>query len=150
MAIERSIAIRKMRGAFKQGMSFNRFIMQMRSEGLSYARPTMLGDWRSENELVKKEGTLKYVRKDRMPSSKVIAETYYDIKTEYMYVMKVKARLKPGEPITERNVNIQTDKAMTPGEMVQETEFLWTEREKYATEELVSVTPFTAMRKVSL
>jgi len=148
MAIERAIAKLKMKGAFKEGMSFNRFIIQMRAEGLSYARPDMLGDWRSENNLQIKEGTLKYVRKDRIPSSRVIAEVTYKLKKEYMYVMKVKTQLKPGEPITERNVNIQTDKPMTPREMEQETAFLWAEREKYAAEELVSITPFTAMRRV--
>jgi len=148
MAIERAIAKLKMRAAFKAGMSFNHFIMQMRSEGLSYARPAMLGDWRSENEIAKKEDTIKYVRKDRLPSAEVLAQVTYDLKKEYMYVMKVKTRLKPGEPITERKVNIQTDKPLTPGEMEQEVWSRWGDWEKYAGQELVTVTPFTAMRRV--
>jgi len=150
MAIERAIVIARMRAAFREGMSASRFLAQMRTEGLSYRRTTMLSDWRSVNEIERKAGALRYVRKDRMPSRTVVATVDWDIDKEFMYKMKVKSRLKPGEPIIERFVNIVTDKAMTPSEMEQEVFLRWGEWEKYAAEELVTVQAFTAVRKASL
>ncbi len=147
MAIERAIVIAKMRGAFREGMSASRFLQQMRVEGLSYRRTDMLGYWRSVNKIERVAGALRYVRKDRMPSRLVVADVTWNLKKEFMYVMKVKTRLSPGEPILERKVNIVTDKALTTQQMEQEVEARWGEWEKYASQELISVQAFTAVRK---
>lgn len=148
MGIERAEVLQRMRAAFKQKMSASRFLAQMRTEGLSYRRTTMLSDWRSVNKLMRVEGALQYVRKGYMPSPLVVAAVTWDISKEYMYVLKVKTRLGVGEPITERKVNIVTDRPLTPREMEQQVTERWGEWEKYEGQELVGIKAWTAVRKV--
>jgi len=150
MAIERAIVIARMRGAFREGMSASRFYVQMQTEGLSYRRTDMLSDWRTVNEIEKKEGTMRYVRKDRMPSRNVVATVDWALSKEYMYKIKTQSRLKPDEPITERFVNIMSDKPLTPQEIENQVQARWGEWEKYAAEELVGLQVWTALRRSAL
>lgn len=150
MGIERATVIARMRGAFREGMSASRFMQQMRVEGLSYRRTTMLSDWRTVNEIERKEGAMRYVRKDRMPSRTVVATVDWEMSKEFMYKVKTQTRLKPGEPITERFVNIMSDTALTPQQIESQVQERWGEWEKYAAEELVSLTVFSAARRSDL
>lgn len=108
----------------------------------------MLADWRSVNELEKKEGVLRYVRKDYYPAKTSIAQVEWQLSREFMYKVKTESRLKPGEPITERFVNIMSDKPMTPAQLEQQVQDSWAEWERYAAEELVGLQVWSAVQKV--
>lgn len=150
MGIERAEVIARMRAAFREGLSASRFMTQMRLEGLSYRRTTMLSDWRTVNEIERKEGAMRYVRKDRMPSRAVVATVDWEMSKEFMYKIKTHTRLKPGEPITERFVNIMSDVPLTPQQIESQVEERWGEWEKYAAEELVGLTVFSAAQRSAL
>jgi len=148
MAIERATVIAKMRSAFREGMSASRFMADMQSAGLSYRRTDMLADWRTINELEKKEGSIRFVRKDRYPTEKTIAAVEWAISSEYMYKVKVESVLRIGEPITERFVNIMTDTPMTPAMVEAEVTERWGEWEKYAAEIITGMQTWSAVHKV--
>jgi len=135
-----------MRGAFREGLSASRFIRDMQATGLSYRRTTMLSDWRSINEIEKKEGVIRYVRKDRYPTEKTIAAVTWETSKEYMYKVKVKSTIRPGEPITERFVNIMSDVPMTPGMVESEVLERWGEWEKYEPAAITGLQVWTAVR----
>ncbi|GAI78339.1 unnamed protein product, partial [marine sediment metagenome] len=105
-------------------------------------------DWRSVAGLETKKDALKYVRKDRYPTEKVMASVTWALSKEYMYVVKVKSRLTPDVPVTERFVNIMSDVPMTPAMMEAEVEERWGEWEKYAAEEITRLQVWSAVRKV--
>lgn len=148
MGIERAQVIASMRGAFRQGMSATRFIMQMRAEGLAYRKQTMLSDWSSINELERKAGRMRFVRKDYLPARTAMAQVAWKMSREYMYKIKVESRLREGEPIVERFVNIMSDKPLTSRQIEQQVTERWGEWEKYAPEELYKIQPWTAVHRV--
>lgn len=148
MGIVRAETIARMRLAFREGVSATRFITSMRSAGLSYRRTTMLADWRSINELETKKDALKYIRRDRYPTEKTMASVTWDLSKEFMYVIKVKSVLRPGEPVTERNINIMSDVPMTPAMVEAEVMERWISYEKYGAEVVTGLQVWTAVRKV--
>lgn len=147
MPIERAIVIAKMRKAFRIGQSASSFLTDMKAQKLSYRRTDMLADWRSVNEIEAKKELLQYVRKDRLPSPKVLAKVTWDIKGEYMYVLKVKSRLAPDEPITERNINVVQDNLLTPAEIERLGWEMISEQSPKEIAKVVSITAFTAVQK---
>jgi len=148
MGIERAEVIARMRVAFREGLSASKFIAKMREVGLSYRRQEMLTDWSSVNELERKEGVIRYVRKDRYPTEKSIAAVGWEMSKEYMYKVQVTSQIRAGEPITERFVNIMSDIPMTPSMVASEVEQRWGEWEKYAAEELTGLQVWSAVKKV--
>ena len=150
MTIERSQTLQLMRKAFRTGQSASTFIQDMKVKGLSYRRATMLSDWRSVNEIEKKEGAFRYVRKDYYPAKQSLAEVEWKLSQEFMYKVKVQSRLSPDVPITERFVNIMSDVPLTPRQVEEQIEAKWFEWEKYAPEELVGLQAWSAIHKVGL
>ena len=148
MAIERAIVIAKMRGAFRTGLSASKFLSNMKAQGLSYRRADMLSDWRNVNQIEKKDGALRFIRKDYFPTEKTIATVDWQTSKEYMYKIRTHSRLNPGDPITERFVNIMSDVPMTPAQLEAQVEERWNEWEKYQAEELVGVQSWSAVRQV--
>lgn len=150
MALKRATVITKMRSAFREGVSASRFLADMREAGLSYRRSDMLADWRSVNELERKEGALRFVRKGYYPTEKSIAQVEWEISREYMYKVRTESRLRPDEPIAVRFVNIMSDTPLTPAELEAQVEERWGEWEKYQAEELVSLQVWSAVHKVAV
>lgn len=150
MGIDRAIVIASMRSAFRKGQKISSFISQMKSEGLSYRRTQMLSDWRSINELETKKEAFKYVRKDYYPTAKVMAQVEWKLSKEFMYTVKVQSRISPGEPITDRFVNITSDNPMTPRMVEQAIVEKWKDWEKYMKELIVSIVPVTAVHRSGL
>jgi len=146
MGIIRAEVIAKMRGAFREGVTATGFIAEMREVGLSYRRVDMLDDWRSVNELEKKEGTLRYVRRDYYPTERTIAQVTWVTSKEYMYKVKVYARTRPDEPILERFVNIMSDVPMTPAMLESEVIERWGAWEKYKGEDIDRIQVWSAVR----
>jgi len=148
MALLRAETIAKMRGAFREGLSASRFISDMKAIGLSYRRADMLADWRSVNEVEKKEGVLRFVRKDRYPAETSIAAVTWATSKEYMYKVKVMSVIKLGEPITERFVNVMSDVPMTPSMIEAEVEEQWSQWERYAAETLTGLQVWSAVKRI--
>lgn len=144
----RHIVIAYMRDAFRKGQSASSFINSMMVKGLSYRHTVMLADWRSVNEIEKKEGQLRYVRKDYYPSERTLAAVEWDLSQEYMYKVKTMSRLRPDEPITERFVNIMSDIPLTPKEVEQQVWLRWGEWERYEGERLHELVVWSAFRRV--
>ena len=77
----------------------------------------MLADWRSVGNVAKKEGTARFIRRDFKPTAQTTADVTWDLSREYMNKVKVHTRTRPGEPITERFVNIMSDRPLSPREI---------------------------------
>jgi len=148
MAIVRAEVIARMRKAFRGGLSASSFINTMREAGLTYRRTDMLADWRSVNELEIKEGTARFIRKDRYPTEKTIAAVQWEMSKEFMYKVQVHSQLKAGEPITEKFINIMSDVPMTPSMVEAEVEDRWSELQESAPGERVSLQVWSAVRQV--
>lgn len=146
MPTERHTVMSLMRKAVKAGQSRTSFFRDMKAEGLSYVRKTMIADWSSIKDFIAKDGALRQLRKNAYPPKKHIVTTEWDIEGEYMYKIKVLSRLRPDEPITERFVNIVTDKPMTPRMMEQAVIGKWAEWEDYTAEAIEEIVPWTAIR----
>ncbi len=145
---KRSAVILRAKIAFKKGMSASNFITDMKARGLSYRRTDMLADFRSVNQVERKADAFKYVRKDRLPTARVIAQVDWSLSREYMYKVKINSRIRPGEPITERFVNIMQDRPRTPGEIEGLAwELIQTQSPKLQAQ-VVSITPWTVLQKV--
>lgn len=149
MGIDRATTLLRMKTAFKQGLSASSFFRQERSAGRPlYRRTDMLADWREQFDIKKKDGLLRFVRKDRYPKATVIASIKKDVSWEVMYKVKLHSRLSPDEPITERFVNITSNVPMTPAMVEAEVIKRWGEMERYKTEEIVDLQIWSAYKRV--
>jgi hypothetical protein len=137
--LRRPAAILEMPAAMARGLTVEGFIRELRGTLGTYRRQLMLADWRSVNNIEAKKDVVKYVRKDRMPSMKAVADVEWELSKEYMYKCKVWSQARPGEPLTERFVNIMSDRLMTPAGVEAEVRERWGEWEKYEPEELKKV-----------
>lgn len=109
MSIIRAETIARMRGAFREGMSAFRFIADMKAIGLTYRRTDMLADWRNVNELEKKEGLARFVRKGYVPAENVVEIEAWAMSQEYMYKVRCQ-RIFAGVPEEEPTfINIMQD-----------------------------------------
>jgi len=150
MPLKRANVIALMRGAFRRGESATTFIWDMRQRGLGYRRTTMLSDWRTVNELEKKKGLMRFIRRDYYPTAIAVAEVEWMLSQEYMYKVKVQSRLSPDVPITERFVNIMADTPMTPAMVEQAVIEKWTEWEDYTAEAIEKIQVWTGVHRVAL
>jgi len=146
---KRSAVILRAKLAFKKGQSASQFISDMKTRGLSYRRTDMLSDFRSVNQLEAKADLYKYVRKDYTPTAAVIAQVDWELSAEFMYKVKITSRTAPGEPLTERFVNIMQDRPMSPGEIEGLTWAMIGQQSPKLQSQVVSVTPWTAIQRVS-
>ncbi|GAI67961.1 unnamed protein product [marine sediment metagenome] len=87
------------------------------------------------------------MRKDYYPATKAIADVEWALSEEYMYKVKVESRLRPGEPLTERFVNIMSDVPMTPAMVEQGVIEKWSEWEDYTAETIDKMVVWTAVHK---
>jgi len=108
----------------------------------------MLSDWRSVNELERKAGAMRFVRRDYYPAAKAIAEVEWALSQEWMYKVKVESRLRPDEPMTDRFVNIMSDVPMTPRMVEQAVAEKWSEWEDYTAEAIEKISVWTVVHKV--
>lgn len=148
MGIDRATVMPLMRRAIKRGQSVTSFYWQMRTKGLAYRKTDFFADYKGKKEIVSKEGKMQYVRRDYYPTEASTAQVTWDISQEYMYVVRVKTRAKPGVPVTERKVNIMSDVPMTPRMVEQAIVEKWSEWEDYTAEELGEIIPWSAVHRV--
>jgi hypothetical protein len=149
MAIERAEAIARMPNAFRQGQSVASFILEMRGKGLSYSTSAMYADWYAATNVLAVEGAMRHIRKDYYPTEKTMADVTWDLSKEYMYKVRVFSRLRVGEPLTERFVNILSDIPLTTAMIEEAVVEKWSEWEDYTKEAIEKVTAWTALHRVS-
>lgn len=147
MGIIRAEVIARMRGAISEGLSASRFIRDMKEVGLSYRRTNMLADWRRETGAKEKAGLLRYVRRDRYPTTKVMAGLAPEASREFLYKIKVHSVIQAGEPFTERFVNIMSDVPLTPTMIEEEVVKQWREWERYKAEEISGLQVWSVFKK---
>jgi len=141
--------IAQARKAVREGLSQTRFLQQAVAEGYSFRRTDMIADWHGIEGTEKKAGLLRFVRKDYTPTSRVIADVPWNLSREFMYKVQVMSRLRPGEPITERFVNIMQDRPMTPAEIEGLAWEMIQEQSPKMLAGIERITPWTAVQKVA-
>jgi len=134
--------------AIAQGMSANAFLKKLRITTGGYTRTTFLKDWRSVSGIEAKKDAFKFVRKDRRPSLKSMADVEWEMSEEYMFKVRAKFLTGPDEPLQERFVNIPSDRPMSPQEVEAEVFDRWDDWEKYAGEELDSATVVAGYHRI--
>jgi len=147
MGIVRAEVIQRMAGAIKKGVSAYRFILNMREAGLGYRRTDMLGDWRRLIKQEEKKEKLRYVRKDRYPTTTIMAGLSKDAGMEFLYKVKFYSRVKPDEPLTTGFVNLPSNIPMTPAMVEAEVAERWGDWQESAPGALVSAEAWTVFRK---
>lgn len=125
--LRRAIAIKLIPKAFKSGLSSSSFINQLRLKGLTYRRTDMLNDWRTVNEIEGKKDVDKYIRKDRVPPPRYMADVTWKYDKEYIYKAKTWARIHPEAPLTEQMVTFTSDIPLTPKEVEEQIGIKWPE-----------------------
>lgn len=147
---KRAEFVSRARIAIREGISQAAFLRQAITEGFSVRRTVMIGDWHSIGETQKKTELFKYVRKDYHATPAVVAQVEWELSKEYMYKVKVLSRVRPGEPVTERFVNIMQDRPLTPGEVEALAWELIGEQSPKIASQVFSITPWTAIQKASV
>ena len=136
------------RSAAKQNLSAAETIRRLKDKGLSYRRTDMLADFRSAGNVESKTGLLRYVRKDYVPSGRVLAEVSWKLSREYMYKVQMEVRESPGAQPIVRHINLMSDRPMTPREIETEIESTWGTWYPEKRDEIVGITPITAVRRI--
>lgn len=148
MGIRRAEAILQARQHIRKGVSAAQWVRDMRAIGLGYRHTTMLADYRTVLHLEKKDGVARFIRRDRYPTSATMATVSWDIEKEFIYQVKVKSIVRPGEPLYERFIHVWTDAPMTPEMAEAEALRRYAEEEKYAEQVITSLQAWTPMRRV--
>lgn len=134
--LKRPTAILKMPEAISRGLTASAFLKELQSQGLGYRKTNFLADWRSVAGIEAKKDRVKYVRRDRRPSMRTIADVEWELSREYMYKVRVHTQTSPDESIKERFVNIMSDDLITTAQAEQEVKSQWQEWENYKGEAL--------------
>jgi len=146
--LKRPTAIMKMPQAIAKGLTATKFLAQLKTQGLGYRRQRFFADWRSVSGIEARKDVFKYVRKDRRPSMKSLADVEWEMSQEYMFKVKAKFRTGPDEPLEERFVNIPSDEPMTPEEIEAAVFDRWSDWEKYVGEELELATVVAGYHRI--
>lgn len=134
--LRRSAAIMGMPAAIARGMTASAYLRKIQGTIGGYQKQRFLGDWRSVAGIEKRKDAFKFVRRDRRPPMKAIADVEWELEKEYMYKVRVFTRTSPDEAMTERFVNIPSDRPLTPAEAEAEVERRWEDVWKYKDETL--------------
>lgn len=147
MPTERAVVIAKMRGAFRGEQSFNSFYTQISALGLGYRRSAMLADWREVNEVEKKEGTARYIRKGYVPTAATVELKTWELSHEYMYRVGVKAVIHPEKPTEKQFINLMSDVPLTIDQVEARAKELLLASEKYKITRDVGLEVYSVFRR---
>jgi len=146
--LRRPSAILRIPDAIARGLTQAGFIRELERLGLTYRTILMQRDYNSGKGAVEKQGWLKSERRNVIIPPQAIADVHWELSQEYMYKAGVWSRLHPGEPLTERFVNLMSDVPLTPAQIEEQIYSRWGEWEKYSAEELERVEPETGYHRV--
>lgn len=147
MGILRAETLLRIKKGIKEGIGPTRLYRELRAVGPVTRKTDFLADYRRESGAEEKKGLLRFVRKDRYPSTTIMAGLAPEASKEFLYKIKVNAIIHPGLPIDEQFVNIMSDAPMTPAMIEAEIEERWGEWEKYRPEALEEIQVWSVFRK---
>jgi hypothetical protein len=137
--IRRPAALLKIPELLAKGLSPSGIIKEFKSASLSYRRATMLQDIRNIAGIEAKKDTAKYIRRDRKPTSRSIAEVRWESKQGYMYRVEVSARDKDTDELVKKTLNVRSKELLSPQEVEEQAYEAWSNSEKYGFGEVESV-----------
>jgi len=137
----------RIKEGIKEGIPATRLYRELRAVGPVTRKTDFLAEYRRQTKTAKVEGLLRFVRKDRYPTTAIMASLAPEASAEFLYQVKVQSVLRLGEPITKRFVNIMSDVPMTPVMIEAEVEERWQQWEKYAAEEITGLQVWSAFGK---
>lgn len=146
--LRRSAAIMAMPEAIARGMSASAFLHKIKFTTGGYQKQRFLADWRNVAGTEKRKNAFKYIRRDRLPPMAAVADVDWDMSEEYMYKVRAWVRVTPGEPLTERLVNIPSNVPLTLEEIEQEVFDRWDDKWKYEDEVLERAQPLAGWHHV--
>jgi len=120
MGILRAETLLRIKEGIKAGIGPTRLYWELRAVGPVTRKTDFLADYRREADTKKKEGLLRFVRKDRYPTTASMAALSPVASREFLYKVKIQSTLYPGAIPTERFVNCMHDVPQTPGMVEQE------------------------------
>ena len=132
--LRRSAAIMQMPKAIASGLTPTAFLRKIQFTTGGYQKQRFLADWRNVAGTEKRKDAFKFIRRDRRAPMAAIADVDWDMSEEYMYKVRAWVRTAPGEPLTERFVNIPSDRPLSPEQAEQEVFDRWDEKWKYEDE----------------
>jgi len=127
--LRRPTAIMKMPQAIAQGLTPTAFLRKLKVQGLGYRKQRFLLDWHNVSGTEKRKDAFKYVRRDRRPPMKAIAEVSWEGKFDWMYKVRTFVRGEEGGPLEERFVNVTSKESMTPLEVEAATREMWSDEQ---------------------
>lgn len=136
LGLRRSIALKLMPKAITSGMSARSFFRQLRGTTGTYRQTTMFSDWRTVTGIEAKKDAIKYIRKDRLPSAKIMPDVEWGYDKEYVYRANTWSRIHPDDPLTERLVTFQSNTNLTPAQVEEQIAIKWSEWERYFPEKV--------------
>ena len=148
LGLRRAIAIKLIPKAFKGGQSASSFISMLRGKGLTYRRTNMFADWRTVNNIEAKKDVLKYIRKDRLPSVRSMADVEWAYDKEYIYKANTWSRIHPDDPLTERMVTFTSDRPLTPRQVEEQIATKWVAWERYIPEKVERIQTVSAYHRI--
>lgn len=116
--LRRPDALLLMPGAISRGLSATGFLRELQARGLGYRKTTFLADWRSQAGIEARKDVVKNIRKDRLPSTKTIADKEWEFHKGKQYMYRF-GYWMPGEDLGEEakhGINIMTDDIIKPQE----------------------------------
>ncbi len=137
--LRRAIVHKLIPKLFKSGLSQSGYMRLMKSKGLSYNRINMTSDWRTILNIETKKDAIKFVRKDRVPSPRFMADVEWSYDKEYIYKANTWSRIHPEDPLTQRMVTFTSDKPLTPREVEEQIATKWSAWERYIPEKVEKI-----------
>lgn len=145
---KRAEFIAQARAAVRAGWSQGRFLREARRLEISFRRTDMIADWHGVAGTELKAGRFRFVRKGYTPTARVIADMPWKLSEEFMYKVKVLSRTAPGEPITERMVNIMQDRPLSPAEVEALAWEMIQAQSPRKVAEVEQITPWTVIKRI--
>lgn len=145
--MRRPTAILKMPDAIARGLTATGFLRELKGLDLGYRKTLFLSDWRGVASIEAKKDRIKYIRKDRVPSPRVLPDVPWQYSKEYIYKLNTFSRISPDKPVVERMVTFQSDEPMTMAQVEAAVFEKWTEWERYK-EQLERVEPEAAYHRL--
>lgn len=147
MGLLRAETLLRIKIAIKAGQGATATYFALRKIGKVTRKTDFLADFRMEAGIKKKEGLMRFVRKDRYPTSTAMAGLSKDASKEFLYKLKYRQVIRPGEPAEDMFVNLMSDVPLTPEMLEAEVVKQWGEMERYRPQSLTGLQVYSVFRK---
>lgn len=144
--LQAEIRLRIIEG-IKAGIGSTRLYWKLRAVGPVTRKTDFLAVYRKEARTKKMEGLLRFVRKDRYPTTTIMSALSPEASKEFLYKLRYSDVIKPVREEDYKFVNIMSDVPMTPEMIEAEVIERWGEFEKYRPEAVTELQVWSVFRK---